>query len=209
MLLWLFWLFLDTILWLVYMLYYDFLFLHTILWLLLDFPIACPYLESRLTETCLMKEVSAASLVLLCRDRTHADIESFLCCRQSIKINWSNDKWHKSTTAQVCMFSSFRLFFSVQALEAVQLGRAMISHRAFYLPQYVDVINLGLWSEAGYWDIDTCLEFDVGLWWSPDNDKSITAVITLFVYKDVCMWFSAFAKLRFYGPCFKHSSYCN
>lgn len=34
--------------------------------------------------------------------------------------------------------------FSSFSSEAVRLGRAMISHRAFYLLQYVDVINLGL-----------------------------------------------------------------
>lgn len=40
------------------------------------------------------------------------------------------------------------VYFDIWGSEAVQLGRAMISHTAFYLLQYVD-INLELWSEAG------------------------------------------------------------
>lgn len=43
------------------------------------------------------------------------------------------------------------------------MGRATISLRAFYLLHYADVINLGLWSEAGWLDVDTWLRFDVGV----------------------------------------------
>lgn len=68
------------------------------------------------------------------------------------------------------MFSSLLVFFSYLGFWGGAGGRAAISHRAFYLLHYVDVINLGLWSEASWWDIDTCLEFDVGV----DGPKTMT-----------------------------------